>query len=817
MWKDFLTDLPYAWRGLFRQRRAVIPAMLTIALGIGVNVAIYSLVNAVLIRPLPFTKPDALFAVWLFIPGFQSDGAIPPRARDFTEWRSNRTPFSDFAALVPARFDWVDEGEPERLGGARVSPNFFDLLGVTMQAGRGFVKEEGESGRDRSVVISHGLWTRRFGRDPRVLGRTLRLDGEPVEIVGVLPAVFVFPTKGQIHPLLNFTSDVEIWKPLVIGPAEMRNVQAFDHAVIGRLSANGSAAQAASALEVIAQGLVKKDFGGQIGEVRARLVPLHEIYVGEARQGLLMLLAAAGLILLVACANVTHLLLARLTGRRAEIATRLALGARRGRVARQLQTETFLLVVAGTVLGVLLARWVLAAVLARSPAELVPPGGVHLDADVITFAVFLSIGTTILVGLLPLFSFFKQPIWSTLKPPAAVPVFPRMSGRPSTGSTLIAVQVALTSVVLFVSLLLLHSYVRILRVETGFSTDNVLTLDLSLPAATSGARVPVFYDNVLSRVHALPGVASAAAVSELPLTSVASANPVLLEGDKTVEQILKRPIAIYRSVSPRYFETMRIALKGGRLFQASEPDPVAIVSVALARALWPGRRVEEVLDQAVRSPDGTRARVIGVVADAAEGALGSESTPQIYRPSPQAPAPAMTLVVRGTARVEDLAGPVRATIREMAPQLPLPRARTMEDVAGDSILRRRFQLMTILVFALLGLALTLVGVYGVVSYAVAQRSKEIGIRIACGATPGEIVRHVLRRGFRPALIGLAIGIPAAIGTGWLLRSTVFGIGTLDPLSVAGASVLILLTAGVASFLPARQALRVDAVDTLRLN
>ncbi len=815
VWEDLISDLKYALRGLYRNRRAALPAIVTIALGIGVNTAVFSLVSAVLIRPLPFADPPSLYAIWLFIPGFQGGGAFPPRARDFSEWRANTTPFTDIAALVPARFDLVDDGEPERLGGAKVSPNFFELLGVSVAVGRTFVADDGRPGRDQSVIISHALWSRRFARDPNVPGRTLRLNGEPVEVVGVLPASFVFPARGQIHPLLNFTSDIDIWRPLVIASAETRAVSAFDHAVIGRLGAQASPVQAASALERMSRPLLKNAFGSQFAGVSVRLVPFREIYVGSARQGLLVLALAAGLILIIACANVTNLLLARLAGRRAEIATRIAIGARRGRLSRQLLTESLLLVVAGAAIGVLLAQWALAAALARSPAELLPLGGVRIDATVMSFVVLLVAVTSIVVGLLPLSAFYRGLVPVILRPDEA-PVAP-MGGRRLPGASLIGVQVALTSIVLFVSLMLLHSYIRILRVDTGFRMDNVLTLDLALPAAAGDGRVRTFYDDVVARLDGMQGVASAAAVSGLPLAGVSSANPVLLEGDHTVEQILQRPVAIYRSVTPGYFKTMRIELRAGRLFYDSEPEPAAIVSVRLARALWPNRSLQDVVGQQVASVNLKRWRVVGVVEDAAEDALGAAAMPQIYRPYSQVPAPAMTVVVRASDRAAALAAPMRAAIREMDRTLPIPRTKTMDDVARESVLRRRFQLMTVLVFASLALALTLVGVYGVISYSVAQRAKEIGIRVACGAAPSDIVRHVLLRALRPTLIGLIIGIPSAIGAGWALRSVVFGVGMLDPVSVVGSSSLILLAAGVACYLPARRALRLDAVDTLRAN
>ena len=815
LWEDMTADAAFAWRGLRRNRRFALSAVVTLALGIGASTAAFSLVNAVLVRPLPFADPQSLYAIWQYIPGFQGEASIPPRAKDFVEWRKSDTPFAELAALAPARFDWIDGDEPERLGGARVSTHFFDLLGVPMRVGRAFLAEEGARGRDSSVVISHTLWVRRFAQDPDVTRRTMRLDGQVVQIVGVLPPSFTFPAKGQVHPLLDFTTDVDVWKPLVIGPAEIGAIASFEYAVIGRLQADATEAQAADALGLISRRLMKKDFGGAgpFGDVRTRLSSFREIYVGQARRGLLMLLAAAGLLLIISLVAVTHLVLARLTDRRSEIAVRLAMGARTTRLARQFMTETMVLALLGAALGGIVAYWALAAVMARAPAELLPLGGVRVDATVLTFAIVLTLSTSIAVGLLPLFSLHRDPIAPRLRQEVAPAAAPGRRGW--LRSTLIGAQVALTSVVLFVSVLLLHSYVRIVNVDVGFRSEGILAVDLALPDAAGAGRLTTFYGDVIGRLEGMPGVAAAAAVSALPLTEVTSANPVLLDGDNPIEMALERPVAIHRHVSPGYFETMGIALAAGRLFRDGEPEIAAIVSVSLARALWPGQPPAYAVGQRVKSAEGQRARVVGVVADVAEGALGEPGLPQIYRLYSQDPVPAMTVVMRTTGDAAPLAPSVRAAIRQMAPDLPIPLMKTMSDVALDSILLRRFQLALVLVFASAGLILTLAGIYGIVGYSVAQRTKEIGLRVACGALPREIVRLVLVQGLRPVAIGLLIGIPAATAMGGVLRSLVYGVGILDPASVIGTSLLIVLTAAAACYIPARRAAGIDSIAALR--
>ncbi|HTX35519.1 MAG TPA: ABC transporter permease [Bryobacteraceae bacterium] len=814
-----VADLRYAFRTLRRSPGFAFAAIATLALGIGANTAIFSVVYAVLLKPLPYARPAELVSISTYIHEMRNRfPSLPVTAKDFVEFRRDSHKLIQLAAIGPAGFNMTGaagiSAEPERIFGARVSANLFSLLGVMPERGRAFLPEEDHPGSDHVVILSHNFWMRRFAGDPAVVGRTLILDGAGYQIVGVMPAGFLFPTGKQLQPVAPLPMRDDIWKPIAFSDDETREEDSWNYGVIARLAPGASMAQAQQELDAICAAISKGFPPNMHLSLGAQLTPLKTIYSGDVRQGLLALLGAVGLLLLVACVNLANLLLARLGSRGREFATRAALGAPRWRLVRQLLTECLAISVAGAAVGLALARVGTRLLISLAPVDLATIRSASLNTPVLWFTALAALATGTAFGFLPALQTARRDLHKNLQEGSRGATAGRRSSR--LRRTLVALEVALSTGLLAVAGLLLHSFVQVMNVDKGFNAERILATDLALPEKQyDQPRTTAFVRQLVENVRALPAVTAAGAVNALPLTGDYNTRMVYLESD--TRKLPDRPVASYRVVTPGYFTTMQIPLLAGRFFSGNEPAPAAIVSLSLARRLWPGIAPEAVPGRRVR-PGGEDVKaipIIGVVKDVRGDGLEKEPLPTIYRPHAQEPFVNMTLVVRTARDPESLAPAVRTAIRNLDRNLPVPAMRTMRQMISFYVARRRFQMVLVVLFAALALALAVVGIYGVTSYAVTRQTQEIGLRMALGAGQGEVVRGVLGQGMRPVLLGLVAGLAAARAGAALVRGLLFGVTALDPIALGGVVLLLLAAAAAACYIPARRAARLDPVSALR--
>jgi putative ABC transport system permease protein len=816
MWLDDLRqDLRHTGRGLRRAPGFTIVAIITVALGVGANVAIFGLVYQTLIRALPFETPDRLVTVSTYVPQVASRfPLLPVAAPDFVEYQRSNTVFAALSAVQPRDVNLTGHGEPERLHGARVSGNFFRMLGIRPERGRNFAPEEDAPGRDGVVIISHGLWQRRFGSDPDTIGQTIVLDGRSHEIIGIMPPDLLFPVGRQLDPIITFGPRVELWKPMAFTRDELfQHEGSFDFAAIGRLKPGIGIDAAEQHMNVLAarnRERIRKQEAVDV-ELFARLRPLHEVFVGRHRRGLLLLEAAVGLLLLIACVNLANVFLARTSRRRDEFAVRSALGARRGRLVRQMLTETLVVTSLGGVAGVLVSSWV-GPLLLRFGPQTAALREWTFDVPVVIFAATATVLTGVLFGIVPALQSSGTAAAGGLRD-AGRTVSDRRTGR--LRAALITMEVALCAGLLAVAGLLLHSFINVTRVDAGFASERVLAADLSLPSQQyTSARIVTFYRDLVERVRALPGVAAAGAVSLLPIAHEGVISSVLLDSDR--EFRIDRPPALRRSVTAGLFAAMETPLRAGRLFEEGESRPSAIISETLAHKLWPGVALGDVVGRGIRhDPKDPVITVVGVVGDVRAEALDRAAPATIYRPVDQEPRRAMTLVVKATDDPRALAASVRTVVSTLDRDLPIAAMRTMQEIVSASVAERRFQMALVSIFSLLALTLAVVGIYGVASYAVGMRTREIGVRMALGAQRSEVIAMVMREGLRPVAIGLCAGVLAGQVGSLAIQSVLFGIGAFDPMVLTGMATLLALTAILACYLPARRAATVEPLAALR--
>jgi putative ABC transport system permease protein len=671
------------------------------------------------------------------------------------------------------------------------------------------VAEEDEEGRNAVVIISDALWKRRFGSDPAITSRTILLDGRAHAVVGVMPADLLFPTGRQFDPYIAFGPRVDIWKPMGFTKAERESEGDFNFGVIGRLKSAVPIAAARQQMDVLTQRNLEriKKLAPADFEMFTRVTPLHEVFTRESRRGLLLLEAAVGLLLLIACVNLANLLMARASSRDVEFAVRAALGAGRRRLIRQLLTESLVVTSLGGVVGVAVAAWTGPVLLAYGPSSAAAREWT-LAAPVLVFAATTTVVTALLFGIGPALRTSADAVRDRL----------RSGSRAVTGrwrQTLIAVEVALCTALLAVAGLLLHSFVKVTSVNAGFAVERILAVDLSLPGRQyASAQTEIFYRDLIARVRAQPGVDAAGAISLLPIAHEGVVSTILLDTDTQLR--LDRPSAFRRSVTPGLFAAMQIPLRAGRTFAEHEPAPVAVVSEGLARSLWPGAALSSVVGRGIRrDPADPITTVVGVVGDVRGDALDRDPHVTLYHPLGQDVRNGMTLVVRTTRDPLAAVSVVRAAVSELDPDLPIAAIRTMGDVVSESLAERRFQMSLVTLLSLLALVLSVVGIYGVTSFTVARRTREIGLRVALGAQYGDVLRSVLVEGLRPVLVGLAVGvIGGQIGAQWI-RAALFGIGPLDPAALGGVAGVLLLTATLACYLPARRAASLEPLTALR--
>ena len=806
--RTLLQDVRYAVRTLWKSPGFTLVAVLALALGIGANTAIFSVVKAVLLSPLPYPEPERLVWVREVNPG--SDILDEPASMpNYNDWRTQGRSFDGIAAFGYAGGTITDgDREPERVAGMSTSANFFQVVGVAPALGRGFLPEEEAAGKNRVVVISHGLWQRRFGGSPDAVGKTITITGNPHTIVGVAPANFKTPVPGPKPP--------DLWFPIAFNFDESRRRSDFLN-VVGRLKEGATVEQARAELEAVAARLAEEHPSTNAGWT-VKVEPLHERVVGNVRQALWVLMGVVGFLLLISCANVANLLLARAAGRRQEIAVRTALGARRGRLIRQFLTESLLLGLAGGGLGLVLAAWGVELLVALSPGNIPRLEEVGLDARVLAFTLGVSALTGVVFGLLPALSASKTDVSVSLKEGGS-----RGStagaGASRLRSTLVVAEIAITVVLLAGAGLMIRSFMAVQAVDPGFRADRILTFDFALPM-TKYKEEPqraAFFEQLTTRAATLPGVERAAVIDTLPLTGSGNVSAFVIEGRPPLPTE-KVQDAEFFSVTPDYFDALGIPLvRGERLTErhrADVPD-VAVVNEAMARRYWPG---EDPVGKRLNIGDPEKTpwiTVIGVVRDARTDGLDKEPYPQMYVPSAQFPFRAMTFVARTAGDPAGVAPALRRELASIDRDLPLYNVRTMEQVLSDSISRRRFQMVLIAAFAGVGLLLAAVGIYGVISYGVAQRRHEIGVRMALGARAADILKLVVGRGLWLTLAGVGVGLVGAFTLTRVMASLLYGVSAADPLTYVCVSLGLLGVALLACLIPARRATKVDPMVALR--
>ncbi|HEX7314425.1 MAG TPA: ABC transporter permease [Pyrinomonadaceae bacterium] len=810
MMRTLLQDVRFGLRTLAKRPGFAAVAVLTLALGIGANTAIFSVIDAALLRSLPYREPGRLVHLWETKRSrdFERREASYP---DFLDWRAQGGEvFEGLAGYTPRPVTLADTGEATRARGAAVTANFFDLLGVNAAAGRTFV--EGEDGLEAKpvAVISHGFWRRRFGGEPATIGREVTLNGQAYTVVGVLPADFNFALLG----------DAEVWTPLAVTPDIASRRYLHWLKVVGRLKEGVTLEAAQAHLATVAARIESDDPGAHAG-TGLRAVELQEEFVGPVRPVLFVLLGAVGFVLLIACTNVANLLLARAAARRKEVAVRAALGASRWRVVRQLLTESVLLSLAGGAAGLVLALWGVDALVALIPAAQLTQmpylQSLSLNRDVLLFATGLSLLTGVLFGLTPALSAARADLQGALKEGGRNTV---SRGGRRLRDLLVVAEVALALVLLVGAGLLMKSLVVMLRVDPGFDTRNLLTLRVALPPARYGedAQAARFYDEVLRRVSTVPGVRGAALTSNLPLAGDGGTGTPQVVGRQTPASELTE--AHLRTVSANYFEVLGVPLVQGRAFaerdDAAAP-PVLLVNKTYAERVFPGQ--DPVGQRATFKFTGdTQFEIVGVVGDEKVTSLDARTTPVIYFHARQGPDSSAALVVRTEAADPlTLASAVRGEVRALDPEVPVFAVQTLEQMVAGSraAFMRRYPAYLTGVFACVALLLALVGIYGVVSYSVTQRTHEIAVRLALGARGRDVLRLVLGHGLLLALGGIALGALGALALTRLISGLLFGVSAADPVVYGLVALLLAAVALLACLVPARRAMKVDPMVALR--
>jgi putative ABC transport system permease protein len=801
-------DLRYGARMLAKSPGFTAVAVIALALGIGANTAIFSVVNAALLRPLPYPDADKLVIVWE--KSRRNDQNVINPA-NFMDWSEQNNVFTDMAATFDRSAVLVGDGEPEEIPAQIATNNLFSLLGVDALLGRTFSPDDGKPEQPRVVILSYGLWQRRFGGDPNIIGRKLNVNRAEAVVIGVMPAGF----KWHIHKGSMTTKTAELWSPFVI-TNEMRTRQGRFMTSVARIKPAVTFEQAKAEMNVIAARLEQQynEFNADWG---VNVVPLRTQFTGEFRAALLVLLGAVGFVLLIACANVANLLLSRAAARQKEIAVRVAIGAGRGRIVRQLLTESVLLAAIGGTAGLLLALWGTDLLVSLSPRELADLQQVKISVPVLGFTLAVSLLTGIIFGMAPAFEATRVKLQESLK-----------EGSKSIGGgtrshrlrgAFVVTEIALALVLLVGAGLLVRSFNRLQSVDPGFNPNNVLTMRISLPTRkydTDRKRID-FFRQAVEQIKALPGVEADGATNYLPFAGPHSGTIVEIEGRPKLPpgQELETGACV---TDANYFGAMQIPLKSGRLFteqEATEMRHVVVINEAFARKNFPG---EDPLGKRVTiymKEDNVPTEIIGIVGDHKHMGLDSEIEPMSYWPHPEQAFPFMTFVIRAQGDPSSIAPAARTVIQTLDGEQPLADVRTMESLLADSVARARFNTLLLTVFAMVALILAAVGIYGVMSYAVTQRTHEIGIRMALGARTSHVLALVVKQGMTLAVVGVGVGLAASFALTRIMSSLLYGVTATDTLTFTLIPVVLASVALLACYIPARRATKVDPMIALR--
>ncbi len=800
-----------AWRDVRLGVRALVHSpiftvvtVLSLALGIGANTAIFSVVNGLLLRPLPYPEAEQIVDVWhtppqQAFPGLDRFSVSPA---NYIDWKAQSTSFEQMAVYTYTGLSLSTSNDPLSLIGAAVSSDFFSVLRTNPMQGRTFTPDEERAGSDQVAVISHGLWQRAFGANPNIIGQTLTLNSRSFTVVGIMPAGFEFPREA------------ELWVPLAWDDKERQVRSIHDYLVVARLKQNVSLDQAQAEMSTISSRLEQQYTEDNKGW-GAVVIPLREDLVGDIRLALLVLFSAVGFVLLIACANVANLMLARGANRRKEMAVRIALGAGRARLVRQLLTESVLLAVTGGLLGLLLAVW--GSKMLVKLGSLPNAGEIGIDTWALGFTFLVSFAAGIIIGIVPALQFTRTNISETLKQGSG-----RTGGSPikqHTRKALVISEVALSLVLLIGAGLMIRSFWKLQNVNPGFDTSNALTMSVFLTPSrySEPHQVLAFFDRAMEQIRAVPGVVSVGTTTTIPLAGGGSTQPFTVEG-RPAGAIAEQPMAQTRYISPDYFRAIGIPLRQGRVFSDYDRDnsvPVVIISEAMARRFWPGENpIGKRLTPSFHSEQGAR-EIVGIVGDVKSSGLEVDSAAMMYLPFRQSPRPFLSFVVRTASNPESLIQPVSKAIYSIDKEQALTDVQTMDQVLIASLSGRRFNMTLLLAFAGVALLLAAVGVYGVMNYTVTLRRRELGIRMALGAEATDVLRLVLRQGLTLTLIGVAAGLIAAYALTRLMATLLYGVTATDYLTFITVPAMLIVVGLAASYVPARRATKVNPTIALR--
>jgi putative ABC transport system permease protein len=815
--ETLLKDIRYGLRGLIKRPGFTLVAIITLALGIGANTAIFSVVNAVVLRPLPYAEPDRLMTLWETMPGTDQRSVAPG---NFVDWKSQNKTFEDLAATFYGNFNLTSDGDPDRIDGATITSNLMSVLGVNAQLGRTFQADDDEH-QDRNVVlISDGLWKRRFNADRNVIGHSITIDETPHTIVGVMGHGFQFPSRSDLWVLGRNRGAVPMSLISQVPTNDwVHERDAHFIRVIGRLKPGVTISQAQSDIAAVTRRL-EQDFPKSNAGLGSNVVPLHAQVVGDVRSMLFILLGAVGFVLLIACTNVANLMLARATQRDREIAIRTAVGASRLRLIRQLLTESLLLSIVGGLAGLLVSIWAVAVFVKLSPGDIPRLNEASVDFRLLGFTLLVSLLTGLGFGLLPAFQATRTNLNTSLKEGGTK----ASEGRQRRGARniLVVTEIALAQVLLVGAALLAVSYVRVTEINPGFNPDRVLTAKI----APSNKKYPdsksraTYYTTVLERLQSLPGVVSAGMVMNLPLTGSSMNRGFRVEG-RPVPKADENVTMDFQIVSPNYFSTLQIPIKRGRGLNTTDvetTEPVIVINETMARQYWPN---EDAVGKRMGIGESTKytswRTIVGIVSDSRHASLSELPVPTAfiaYRQDLES-WPRMGFVIRAKTDAASLTSAVRRELAEIDRAQPVYAIEPMENLMRTSVAQRRFIMSLLGSLSAIALMLAMVGIYGVISFSVSERTQEIGIRIALGARAADVLRMVLGQGMRVALIGIVIGLGAAFVLTRLLTSMLFEVSATDPRTFSIVAALLGAVAFFACYIPARRATKVDPLVALR--